>query len=657
MTRDRRIQIMAMLVMLGALTGSVVMAITLTAQAGRSRITFTDRVEEGAPPEVSLGIAMGAFRGVFVNYLWIRANVMKEDGKFFESIQLADAITRLQPRFPRVWVFHAWNLAYNISVSTQTREERWEWVNAGIRLLRDKGIPANPNDMLLHKELGWFYLHKIGGFTDDANPYYKQQLAKEWTIVLGPPPRRGPEDRDDAVIIKKYADKLIAIRDAPETREELLAKVPRVAVLTEGLMKAGVKNDYELLQRYEMWAAGKQSGQRALWESAAGEKTKAFGVLADDPANAEAWPALLNFLRKRMLVDVYHMEPERMVRFTQTYGPLDWRHHGAHALYWSARGVEVGEARATADNLRDYDFINTDRVVVQSLQDLYRSGDLYFDFFSSMFPDRNPVWKGAPNVHFVDAYGRALDPMRQRSGIFNDLSMRGTTSLSTGFENFLRDVVCFYYARGDRANAEKYRDILLNHPALNIDGRFRFYEDTGSIDDFVAKELQEEWSRPAIAILQVEGALQGAYTSGLLAGDGELFRNQMNYAKIVHRLFFEAQSRFTGVDPNNERMRQLPKDFRVLAGISLTEFMSGLDLDDAERVYDGAPDDLRGFAYDFLADRYKASLDDLYTKAKDQGARPFDAIFPRPDSLESARAAVQAYIESVNKPDVKMETR
>lgn len=114
---------------------------------------------------------MGAFRGIFVNWLWFRANEMKEKGQYYEAMELARAITTLQPRFPQVWVFHVWNMAYNISVATNTPEERWQWVNAGVRLLRKDGIRANPNDMLLHKELAWIFLHKIVGITDDANQY------------------------------------------------------------------------------------------------------------------------------------------------------------------------------------------------------------------------------------------------------------------------------------------------------------------------------------------------------------------------------------------------------------------------------------------------------------------------------------------------------
>src|SRR5687768_320479 len=131
MQRDTITQLVALLVMVASLAVSGVLAVELTASGGRSKLTYADAVEDGQPPQVAAGIAMGAFRGLFVNILWIRANDLKEDGRFHEAIDLAKAITTLQPRFPQVWVFHAWNMAYNISVSTQTPSERWQWVTAG----------------------------------------------------------------------------------------------------------------------------------------------------------------------------------------------------------------------------------------------------------------------------------------------------------------------------------------------------------------------------------------------------------------------------------------------------------------------------------------------------------------------------------------------
>ena len=135
---------------------------------------------QNAPPSLAFAtVAMGAFRGLVVDVLWMRADRLKEQGQFFDAKQLAEWITTLQPRFAQVWEFHAWNMAYNISVclpATQP-EERWQWVKNGYELLRDQGIPLNPKSILLYRELARIFQHKIGGVTDDAHRYYKLQLA------------------------------------------------------------------------------------------------------------------------------------------------------------------------------------------------------------------------------------------------------------------------------------------------------------------------------------------------------------------------------------------------------------------------------------------------------------------------------------------------
>ena len=97
-------------------------------------------------------------------------------------------ITKLQPRFGEVWAFHGHNLAYNLSVMTSTPEERWRLVNAGIDLVRNKGLRYNPNDLILYKELAFWFAHKIDGVSDDAHLFYKRKFAQEWHLLLGPPP-------------------------------------------------------------------------------------------------------------------------------------------------------------------------------------------------------------------------------------------------------------------------------------------------------------------------------------------------------------------------------------------------------------------------------------------------------------------------------------
>ena len=144
-------------------------------------------VLENAPPMLAFTtVALGGFRGLISNFLWIRANDLQQDDKFFEAAQLADWITKLEPTFAQVWLFQAWNMAYNISVKFKDFPDRWRWVERGIELLRDDGLRYNPNSILIYRELGWFFQHKMGQNLDDANLYYKSQWAGEMKNFFGP---------------------------------------------------------------------------------------------------------------------------------------------------------------------------------------------------------------------------------------------------------------------------------------------------------------------------------------------------------------------------------------------------------------------------------------------------------------------------------------
>src|SRR5437879_5623508 len=43
----------------------------------------------------------------------------------------------------------------------------------------------NPNEVLIYRELAWFFQHKMGQNLDDANMYYKQEWSKEMAQVFG----------------------------------------------------------------------------------------------------------------------------------------------------------------------------------------------------------------------------------------------------------------------------------------------------------------------------------------------------------------------------------------------------------------------------------------------------------------------------------------
>ena len=89
---------------------------TLNASRATMGLTRLTPLENAPPVLAFTTVALGGFRGLIANALWIRANDLQEEGKYFEMVQLADWITKLQPHFTTVWIHQAWNMAYNISI-------------------------------------------------------------------------------------------------------------------------------------------------------------------------------------------------------------------------------------------------------------------------------------------------------------------------------------------------------------------------------------------------------------------------------------------------------------------------------------------------------------------------------------------------------------
>lgn len=646
------IRIVCVLVIVLCSIGSVALSTLLASSASRAKLAYTDRVEEGQPPEVALGIALGAFRGIFVNFLWIRANDLKQAAKYYELNQLAEAITRLQPRFPRVWVFHAWNLAYNISVGTNTRTERWYWVNAGISLLRDRAIPANPNDLLLHKELAWIFLHKIQGVTDDSNRYYKMRVAEEWQSLLGAPPAADPQDRSRAGAIARAAAFLAPIEASPTQLSDVIAQTPSVRTLVDRIKAevgepAAIGEDREagpdqiriLLRRYEMIRAMQKSSASKRASQSMGERTKALMALIDDPALKEAWDAYLAFARRYMIERVYHMSVSDMARFVQKYGPIDWRNPAAHSLYWSAVGVERALLRVTDRNRKDYDFTNTDRLVIQSVQELYRSGRLFFDYFAFNL-NLGTTYIAIPDPSFAQTYADLMDEIDRRSDF--DGKERAYSMYAAGYENFFIDVILYFYRMGMMDVANRYYRQLAVWPGANLNDPQRSEKFSKELDEWVLGQIADRQRSPNVAVQEVAAALIGAYAYGLLGGEMQVFDANMKYAAQAHGFFMTHQRRLSASDPTNARMDVMEPDFRIHAGVVFAQFMTNLTLDQAAAAYQAAPDDLKRYSYDIVSEAFR----DTENKDLAVNGEKFDLVFGEPAGMADHRKMLENYFKA-----------
>lgn len=130
------------------------------------------------PSETIPIILLGSFRGIVVDFLWVRGIARHDERKYYDLLAINNLIAKLQPHFPVVWIFQAWNMSYNIAHEWDQPENKWRWINAGIEYAK-KGASKNPKSGDLLFEIGNMYFHKFNSRLFKHAGYYKAQLLEE----------------------------------------------------------------------------------------------------------------------------------------------------------------------------------------------------------------------------------------------------------------------------------------------------------------------------------------------------------------------------------------------------------------------------------------------------------------------------------------------
>lgn len=226
----------------------------------------------GLPPGEFAGTLMlGGFRGLACDLLWLRAVSAKEGGRFYESVALAEAITRVQPRFADVWQHLAHDLAYNISYEADGPDQRYSWFLAGVRA-NARGVERNPGVERLLRHLAWMFHHKGDLFHSriegtDFAPMVNPLLA-ELRRRIGDDPRladlpAGPGNSNFAIAHRLYAACVaLGEADLAAGRSRLPAFVRRMSAHTLDADGNRLRNRGEHLAAVQVWL---QAG--AEWEA------------------------------------------------------------------------------------------------------------------------------------------------------------------------------------------------------------------------------------------------------------------------------------------------------------------------------------------------------------------------------------------------------
>jgi len=606
-------------------------------------------------PELALlRVAPGGLRSLVINYFWMRSQTLHREGRHFDAMQMAELICTLQPRFPGVWQFQSWQLAWNISAATHTPRERWHWVKRGIELLRDQGITMNPNSLLLYKQLSWTFISKMGDNTDDMHWYYKKKWAQDMQHLLGAQPfatteeilaafkpiTEAPVDKD------RYRPRNVEIQD--DQRRQLL-KAPDIAALARDLDEAGLKIDAGLLKAYNFCTLSEtvditrmesvdernqrlRSTARSIKDPL--EKARQLEELdrrakwakvINNPAHGEALDKALAFVRAQILWNVHKMDPAYMYKMMQKLGPIDWRLVGSHGLYWSMYGVEHCK-----DVPREHiDWLNTDRTLLTCLKNLTWQGKLDYVASRSALEAEEPV----PTIRFRSDW-RFIEATHQeylRLGIEHAKIRKEEfekNPLDSGHINFLDNAIAALYIRGRRAEAQKYFDwVRENYKKKTADGIWG----ADNLDDFVTASLiDQENLIPRVATAQLTSSLQMAMV-WLARGDNASFKGNVDYAQRLHRAYHKGKVA-------KSRRLALPPLEGIAASI-LAELLVRPRLMDFEL---SLPE--RSVMYTALEQRWPRVVASVYDLVR----RPllaqcqaedldFDKLFPPPRDLEAVR--------------------
>lgn len=107
-------------------------------------------------------------RGLVVCFLWSAANEKKKKHEWNEVEMIVKSLTKLQPYFISPWIFHSWNLAYNVAWECDSVKDKYFYISRGTELLAE-GERRNRDNPDLRRELGTLYLFKFGQASDERD--------------------------------------------------------------------------------------------------------------------------------------------------------------------------------------------------------------------------------------------------------------------------------------------------------------------------------------------------------------------------------------------------------------------------------------------------------------------------------------------------------
>jgi hypothetical protein len=436
------------------------------------------------------------------------------------------------------------------------------------------------------------------------------------------------------------------IEDAPRTLDQLYAKHPATREMVSRLREMGVPIDDDTLTEDEYWADRPESPALSMSFFMRYRKlTDPVSIMAQistetkedpDQANLDRFDeivgarafspdglALLHFLQRRVLSEVYKLDPAHMVRVMKKFGPMDWRVVDAHSLYWVTQSIIKGK-----ESINEFgnDKTNTTRLLFFSLRNLHLRNKLIFE------PNPDAIHLSYINltrdINFIEPMHQAFIEYGPLLAGEYSQGPGASETFRVGHTSFLTESVRSLYLANRKEEAEHYFKYLRETYGINAQGRINTAF-AKPLREFVRDSYISGIGGPRETQLAINAWLDAAFAQ-LSLGNYAEYDNLVKLARELHRNYHESS-------PVMSESKKLPPFYEMqidaLLFFMARPAMAPVDTVHKTKLWWATPIFLKRATYDRLFD--------LFREECAQWKFDLDKAFPEPPGMDAFREELE----------------
>lgn len=233
------------------------------------------------PGEFFGTVVTGGFRSVFIDYLWMRTDILDRQRDYYELRATYEMLAYFQPHAEEVWVSNGRNMV-DIATQYQAASAKYAWIRAGF-VFAVKGIEYNPDGVIIRNYLAQAFYDRFS--------YNNNRYSREFRRLLR-------EDPDKSFL--RDAEHADAVRESLLYWDDLVKAAPDVlahkgrayaALTLLGEQEVGKREArlemLEAREKYLTAPAEEREANRAIYEKRRKEYESALNAPKEMSAEEE----------------------------------------------------------------------------------------------------------------------------------------------------------------------------------------------------------------------------------------------------------------------------------------------------------------------------------------------------------------------------------